>query len=261
MRELAERAYFALCLGLGRLLRGARYSQARIVSEGNELAVRKHRTWYAPILVSSGRQLVRLLAAGIQVLPQRAWVERERLVYQRLYGTPVRVDADGALILPRLPGNTLAAVLEEPATADSARHRAIELAVLALADLHARDFTHADAMAENVMVDLDAEIARWFDFETVHDPSRSMTWRRADDVRALLATCLVRVAPDKLADTLERVLDAYGDDTVVPLLAKSYSSILRRPLPFHLGQAPLPFERFRKIGSLLNAARSAGDRP
>ena len=53
----------------------------------------------------------------------------------------------------------------------------------------------ADAMAENVLVDLDAGVARWFDFETVHEASRPQIWRRADDVRALLATCLLRTAP------------------------------------------------------------------
>ena len=56
-------------------------------------------------------------------------------------------------------------------------------------------FTHGDAMAENVMVDLEAGVAHWFDFETIHDSRRPMAWRRADDVRALLVTCLVRTVP------------------------------------------------------------------
>jgi hypothetical protein len=253
--ELAERAYFVLCRGLGRLLRGARYSEASVVSEGGEVLVRKRRAFYAPVLIFSGGFLVRLLAVGVRVLPQRAWTERERLLYESLYGTPVRIDADGGLMLPYLPGNTLANVLEDPATSDATRHKGIELAVLALADLHARGFTHADAMAENVMVDLDAGVARWFDFETVHDPSRPMTWRRADDVRALLATCLLRTGPGRLAETLDHMIDVYADDAIVPLLARRYSSVFRRSLTFHLGQAALSIESFREIGRLLRRRR------
>jgi hypothetical protein len=253
--EVAERAYFVLCRGFGQLLRGARYCDTRVVSDGGEVFVRKQRAFYAPLLVWSGEFLVRFLAVDVHVLPGRAWAKRERLMYEGLYGTPVRIDADGALMLPYLPGNTLANVLEDRATADATRHRAMELGVLALADLHARGFTHADAMAENVMVDLDAGVARWFDFETVHDPSRPMTWRRADDVRALLATCLLRTAPDKLAETLDHIIDVYADDAIVPLLARRYSSVFRRSLTFHLGQAGLSFESFQEIGRLLRRRR------
>ena len=131
---------------------------------------------------------------------------------------PIRIDADGTLVLPRLAGETLATLLEDPALDESVQRRAIELAVVALAELHRLGFTHGDAMAENVMVDLDAGVAHWFDFETVHDAGRPMAWRRADDVRALLATCLVRTAPERLAETLRLILDVYADDGRDPRL-------------------------------------------
>ena len=83
-----------------------------------------------------------------------------------------------------------------------------------------------------------------------------MTWRRADDVRALLATCLLRTAREKLAETLELVLTVYGDDSVTPLLATSFASVFRRPLIFHLGQAGLSFEYYREIDRLLRQRRS-----
>ncbi len=51
MRELAERAYFLLCLALGWLLRSGRYSKTRIVCQDGELQVRKKRFFYAPLLV------------------------------------------------------------------------------------------------------------------------------------------------------------------------------------------------------------------
>ena len=143
MQELAERAYFVLCLALGRLLRYGKYSKARIVyqdgdasplrdpqgrpeqsrgatSSGSspvwsrgERQVRKYRLFYAPLLVWMGNPLVRLLDTGVRVLPQRDWEERERRVYRSLYGTSIRIDADGTLVLPCLAGDSLATLLED----------------------------------------------------------------------------------------------------------------------------------------------------
>ena len=251
MRELAERAWFVSCLTLGRLLRGARYSQARIGNEDGKLLVRKRRAFSAPLLVWLGDPLVRILDTGVRVLPQLEWEERERLVYESVYRTTIRIDADGTLVLPYLAGETLATLLDDRALGDSTRDRAIELSVTALANFHAEGFTHGDAMAENVMVDLEAGVARWFDFETVHDPSRPEDWRRADDVRALLATCLVRTSEAELAKTLKLILDVYGDNEVTRLLSPSFTSVLRRPLTFHLGQAGLSYEAYRQVAGLL----------
>ncbi len=253
MRELAERAYFLLCLALGWLLRSGRYSKARIVAQDGELRVRKYRLFYAPLLVWMGGPLVRILDTGVRVLPQREWEERERRIYQSLRGTSIRIDADGTLVLPCLAGETLATLLEDPELEESARKRAIERAVVALAEFHQLGFTHGDAMAENVLVDLEAGVAHWFDFETIHDSSRPIAWRRADDVRALLATCLVRTVPEKRAETIQLILDVYPDEDVTRLLAASFTSVLQRPLTFHLAQAGLSFQCFREIAGLLSA--------
>ena len=251
MRALAARAYFVLCLVLGRMLRSARYSTVRIVHQDGQRLVRKHRRFYAPLLISMSGPLVRILDAGVRVLPQREWEERERRIYRDLRGTSVRVDADGVLVLPHLPGRTLAALLEDPALEELLRRRAIELAVVDLAQFHRLGLTHADAMAENVLVDLEAGVAHWFDFETIHDPSRPMAWRRADDVRVLLATCLLRTVREKHAESLECILDAYADEEISRLLATSFMSVWRRSLIIHLAQAPVSFQCFREIGRLL----------
>jgi hypothetical protein len=268
VRELAERAYFLLCLALGRLLRSAKYSKARIVyQEGDpstlenltvapsasrdERQVRKYRLFYAPLLVWMGGLLVRLLDTGVRILPRRDWEERERHVYRSLYGTSIRIDADGTLVLPCLAGDSLATLLEDPELEESMRTRVIERAVLALAEFHRLGFTHGDAMAENVLIDLEAGAAHWFDFETIHDSSRAMAWRRADDVRALLVTSLVRTVPEKRAEILRLILDVYQDEGVSRLLATSFTSVLRRPLTFHLAQAGLSLQCFREIARLL----------
>jgi tRNA A-37 threonylcarbamoyl transferase component Bud32 len=213
--------------------------------------VRKHRLFYAPLLVWLGGPLLRILDTGVRVLAQRDWEERERRVYRSIYGTSIRVDVDGTLVLPCLAGDSLATLLEDPELDESVRKRVIERAVVALAEFHRFGLTHGDAMAENVLIDLEAGAAHWFDFETIHDSSRSMAWRRADDVRALAATCLVRTVPEKIAETLQLILDVYEDEGVARLMATSFTSVLRRPLTFHLAQAGLSFQCFREIARLL----------
>jgi tRNA A-37 threonylcarbamoyl transferase component Bud32 len=180
-------------------------------------------------------------------------VERERRVYHALGRAPVRVDADATLVLPRLAGETLATLLDDPGLAKSVRATAIARAVVALADFHRLGLTHGDAMAENVLVDLEAGVAHWFDFETVHDATRPLAWRRADDVRALVATCLVRAVPANRAETLRLILDVYADEETTRVLRASFTSVMRRPLAFHLGQAGLSFRWYREIARLLSA--------
>ena len=255
------RAYFLLCLALGWLLRSARYSKTRVVSEGGTVQVRKHRSFYAPFLIWIAGPLVRVLDTGVRVLPQREWEERERRIWWRLRGMSIQIDADGTLVLPRIAGETLAAVLGDSKLTGSIRTRAIESAVVALADLHRLGLTHADAMAENVLVDREAGVAHWFDFETVHEANRPLAWRQADDVRALLVTCLNRTAPAQHTEVLQLILEAYPDQGVVRLLAASFNSLFRRSLSFHLAQAGLSFQSFRAIARLLEsiAAENHGE--
>ena len=249
---MTDRVYYLVCLALGRLLRSSRYSQVYAVRVDGELQVRKRRRFYAPVLVWLGEPMVRMLDTGVRVLPQGDWEEREQLLWRTLRGTSARVEVGGTIVLPHLRGETLASLLEDPKLVGSVREKAIELAVVALADFHHRGYTHGDAMAENVMVDLGAGVAHWFDFETIHDPSRPLAWRRADDVRALLATCLLRTRADVIAETLTLILDAYYDEEVTRYLAKSFTTPFSRPLTYHLAQASLSYSSFRQIGELLN---------
>ena len=182
---------------------------------------------------------------------------RERHVYRSLHATSIRVDAGGVFVLPHLAGHTLATLLEDPEAEEQFRKRAIERAVVALAEFHRQGLTHGDAMAENVdargaRVSSGGAGAHWIDFETVHDSSRPMTWRRVDDVRALLVTCLIRSVPEKRAETLGLILDVYADEDVTRLLVPNFVTAWQRPLAFHLGQAALPFQCFRQIAHLLS---------
>lgn len=233
------------------MLRSARYSTVRIVHQGSQRLVRKHRRFYAPLLIWMSGLLVRILDGGVRVLPQRDWEERERQIYQRLHRASIQVEADGTLVLPRLPGHTLATLLEDPDLHESIRKRAMDHAVFALAEFHRLGFTHGDAMAENVLVDLEAGVAHWFDFETIHEARRPLAWRRADDLRALLVTCVIRTAPEKRLEALQFILDVYGDEDVTRVLAMSFTSVWRRALTLHLLQAQLSLQCFSELGQLL----------
>ena len=251
MPGAVARGWFKLCLLLGRGLRGSRYSTTRVVRRDGVPEVRKHRRFYAPVLVVLGNLLMKVLGTGVRILPQRKWEENERLLYRTLHRESIRTQPGGTLVLPCLEGMTLAAMLEAPGLADSRRKVALGLAAAALADLHARGITHGDAMAENVMVDVEGGVARWFDFETVHGPDRSPAWRRADDLRSLIATCLLRTPTARFQPTVQLLLGAYRDDTITPLVAESFAVGVRRQLVFQLAQAGLSFEDYRKIGRLL----------
>ena len=246
-----HRLHHHLSLILGRHIRAARYSVVHIIANEEEPLVRKHRTVYAPLLVSLGALLVQVLDTGLRVLPQRDWERRETALYRKLYDGVVRVQDHGVLVLPFLPGRTLAELLEDEGVVAPVRNRAVERAVVALRELHRQGITHGDAMAENVMVDLEAGAARWFDFETVHDPGRAMSWRRADDVRALIATTVLRVTSAEITEVINLILDTYADDDVTPFLVHSFSAHPQRARPFHLGQAPLSFDTYRTIARAL----------
>ena len=251
VNEAAERVRFALYLVLGRLLRAGRYSTVRIGARSDRHEVEKRRRFFAPFLIWMGAPLMRFLNTGVRVLPLADWHARERRLYRDVHGASIRVDDHGTLVLPRLRGVTLAALLEDPAAAGIDRQRAIELAVAELVRFHRLGFTHGDAMAGNVMVDVAAGSAHWFDFETVHDEDESPAWRRADDVRALLTTCLVRTAHAQRAATLRLILDAYADQDVTGVMRTFFTARVRRALVFHLGQASLSFDCYREIAHLL----------
>jgi hypothetical protein len=253
-KALAARAYFGLCLMLGRTLRAATYSTVQVIHQNGRRLVRKRRRSYAFFLIWMSVPLVRVLDGGVRVLPQREWEQRERRIYETLYGASIGVEADGVLVLPHLAGRTLAALLEDPQLGEAGRKRAIELATVALAGFHRQGFTHADAMAENLLVDLEADVAYWFDFETIHDASRPLAWRRADDLRALLFTCLLRTAPEKRRDTVASILDVYADPAISSVLVASFTSVWRRSLALHLLQARLSFQEFCEIRRLLRGA-------
>ena len=242
--------WFDACLAMGKALRASTYSTTRLIQSDGAQRVEKTRRPWAPLLVRLGAPLARALDTGVRVLPQREWEDRERMLYRVLYDASVERTRSGTLLLPRLGGRTLAALLENPPVDMHIRTQAIRAAVVALEQLHLAGFTHGDAMAENVLVD-EHGVARWFDFETVHDTDRPEVWQRADDLRALLSTCALRTPAPDVASIIRVILDAYTDEDVKHTLPAHFESPSQRALVYHLGQAPHSFQSYRRIAELL----------
>ena len=227
-------ATFLLCLAAGWLLRCARYrrlgSSPRTASHRCERTARSTRlSWYGSVIRCSGSWIPACGSSpsangrsGSAASPERP----------RCFDSDrCRRHARPALARWRDAGD-LAGGSGAGGVGPEDGHRT---AVIALAEFHRLGFTHGDAMAENVLVDLEAGVAHWFDFETVHDSSRPMAWRHADDVRALLVTCLVRTSNEKLAETLQFILDVYADQGVTRVLATSFTSV---SAPAHVPPRP-----------------------
>ena len=76
-------------------------------------------------------------------------------------------------------------------------------------------------------------------------------WRMFQDPAR--AGVVVVTLPEELptTETLELILNVYADEAVTRVLATSFTSVWRRSLAFHLSQAALSLQYFRKIARLL----------
>jgi hypothetical protein len=100
-------------------------------------------------------------------------------------------------------------------------------------------FSHGDATARNCLYDPAAGAARWFDFETAHDPQRPPAWRRADDVRALAFSARRSLSPGAAEALADRLTQAYPDPDMLQALDGILAELEWRADPFHLAQAQL----------------------
>ncbi len=102
-----------------------------------------------------------------------------------------------------------------------ARLRGLGAASRALWDLHRVELpradgacerlSHGDATLRNVLFDPGTGEARWFDFDTAHDPGLAPAWRHGDDLRALVYSAVESFADVPVALLLRTVQDAYAD--------------------------------------------------
>ncbi|AMV36345.1 hypothetical protein [Planctomyces sp. SH-PL62] len=247
---------------LGPILSGIRLNRVeRRLCPDRAPLIAKRRRWYSPWLIAPGNLYLRWLEAGVLVLPDHPWRDWERAVHRRLYGIECEIDPQGWLLLPLWPGVALDEHANDLTIPLRERLHAIATAVRALKQLHEIEtrlldgeigrLSHGDATLRNVVYDRDSSRARWFDFDTVHEPSSPPIARRADDLRAVLHSALEAVRDATVSDLFETVRAAYDEravwDHVRGLLARGSL----HASPFHLAQARPPLESRKELERLI----------
>ena len=163
--------------------------------------------------------------------------------------------------MPAIPGTVLAGYLKS-ANEANAQLAAIAAAIRALRQLHETRvrfpdgdegfFSHGDASAENVIYELGSGLARWFDFETVHESLRPREWRRADDLRALTYSVAALLPPNKFPDLARSLRANYPDPPVLRELVRHAERLRSKSDPFHLGQTNIDYRRSELWVSVLH---------
>ncbi len=233
---------------LARLSRRIHFSRV-VMAEDKVLKKRYPGT---DAVVHLANATLRLARVPVRFLGEREWHRREVSV-AALTGSPLAtcVDGRGWVAMRRAKGEVLARILPR----EGERERAVVLAILGLGLLHEAGVTHGDATASNVAVDLRGESAIFFDFEQRHT-GISFEAARADDLRALLFTCLLACADDR-----RRALAAAALQIVRPeLRAALHASVAAKELatnPLHLAQIDGDRQAHRHIASIL--ARSPAE--
>ncbi len=197
---------------------------------GRPPTIAKRRRWFGPLLIGPGNLYLRLLGAGVRVLPGAEWRARERALHRVLHGIELETGPRGWLILPRWPGVVLADHARSRLDPVPARLQGLNAAGRALRDLHRVEMpgadggsellSHGDATLRNVLFDPGTGEARWFDFDTAHDSTLAPAWRHGDDLRALVYSAVESFADVPVALLLLTVRDAYAD----PALGSSFAT-------------------------------------
>lgn len=228
---------------------------------GRPPMIAKRRRWFSPLLIGLGNLSLRLLGSGVRVLPGAEWRARERAIHRAHYGIELEIGPRGWLILPRWPGVVVADHARRRLDPAPARLRGLAAASRALRDLHRVELpradgvverlSHGDATLRNVLFDPGMGEARWFDFDTAHDPGLAPAWRHGDDLRALVYSAVESFADVPVALLLRTVQAAYADPGPWEQLRDRLARGALHRSPLHLAQACPPDGRRRELESLL----------
>jgi hypothetical protein len=241
---------------LGRSLYLVKLSRVKCELWQGDLAWRKRRRCYAPLIVVVGNALSRFCNCGVYGLPHSAWLDWEERL-SALFGDGGTGRSGRALIAQPLPGVSLREVLPEANLWSEALH----VALLELRRLHGTkvrfpsgqqdQWSHGDAHAGNVFFDAATGRAHWFDFESVHDLRNCPSQRHADDLRALLFSAAVNLPETYWPAMVELAREVYDEDTVWRELYGTVLRLERWPNVIHLGHAHLKRKAHTRFLELL----------
>jgi glycosyltransferase involved in cell wall biosynthesis/SAM-dependent methyltransferase len=246
---------------------------------GRTPMIAKRRLWFGPLLIRPGNLYLRLLDTGVRVLPAWEWQAggglvmvrkmtvrvlpawewqaRERELHRVLHGIELESGPRGRLILPRWPGVVLADHARDRIGHATQRLRGLYAASRALRALHGVELvvaggtrerlSHGDATLRNVLFDPETGEARWFDFDTAHDPGRGPAWRHGDDLRALIYSAVESFADLPVASLLRTIRDAYSETGPWEQVRDRLTRGDLHRSPLHYAQASPPIGRRREV--------------
>jgi hypothetical protein len=228
---------------------------------GRPPTIAKRRRWFGPLLIGPVNLCLRLLRPKVRVLPLAEWHARELALYRVLYGIELETCPQGWIVFPRWPGVVLADYARIPTDPAPTRLRGLGAASRALRDLHRVELlradgvcerlSHGDATLRNVLFDPGTGEARWFDFDTAHDPGVVPAWRHGDDLRALVYSAVESFDDVPVTMLLRTVRDAYADPRPWKQLRDRLARGALHRSPLHFAQACPPNGRRRELESLL----------
>ena len=267
---LARRALFQFTALYGRGLYALKLGRVRRVQREGRTIYIKTRRGYSALLVGVGNAILKVCRSELLGLRESDWLGWEQamapLAWPQEIAGGVRVRGR-SLLCPALPGEPLSEVLRSNRSLQT-RMEAVRLAVAELLQLQrlelrfpdggVRPWSHGDAHAKNVIVDLESQSAAWFDFETVHEAWCSPGWRQADDLRALAYSCAVCCCSCEHAELARAIAAAVACPRLRAELGRQSRGLQRRARAFHLAQAPLGWDEHGSFGRALQAALAVG---
>ena len=220
----------------------------------------KRRYRRARILIPLGNLYLRLQGAMSEVLPSHQWIEWESAI-AGLSGNRIRAcDNRAALELPIIEGVSLEEVLRSDVSLQI-KLQAISWAAESLRNLHRRRITacgvsdwslsHGDATCRNVIVDHDANVATWIDFDTRHRVHLIAVTRQADDLRTLVCSCARWLDQANYPVLIKAACVGYRDADVIKEMQRLFRD-WRCPNVFQLAQAPLNVDEFLHLRKLVS---------
>jgi hypothetical protein len=226
-----------------RLLRRLKTCRTKRVIEGGRAFYWRRRTGGMAWLIKLANLVHRRTNTSVFILETGAWQVWEMQAHLQLNRLAVAPRGRG-LLVPTLSGSPLAELLSTPSLGPEDKLRALKLAVTALREAHQeriqtaqcpdQPFTHGDATCSNVLVALETAQAAWIDFETRHDGTSGLTFRRADDLRALLMSALEWLGPEAFPAVWQLTVRAYPEPAVLSALADALN-VRSRPM-YHWAQ-------------------------
>ncbi len=260
-REFFHIVNYTIASWNGRVLTNMKLNNTDCIIKNDLKWFAKKRRWYSFPFILTGNIYLKVMQANIRFLFIPHWYIWEQNIYHDLYKTEIKIDNNGRLLFPALPGKLLTTVLQSSHFSSDQKVMAIVSAVSALRQLHLtnirwpdgsiRNLSHGDATADNVFYDCNRRVAYWLDFETAHSAEISSEWRFADDLRAFTYSVAEHFRNEELEHVIKAILHTYHDEKILYQFKEYLNWWKYRPIAYHLAQAYISRKKKEMIENII----------